>query len=181
VTRCVQFIRGIVPLTSTTLEDSIREILDGLVPDASEATRQSLCDSILQRERLNPTMLPDGTAFPRAEYHCIDDIVCIVGVSDQGIQADQPSDVPIRTLYVSLYPEGCFKHFVPVLKDLVRFSQDPRTVASLQNLPRDKESFHAVRDKMLSGGIKDWIHSHLLTPLRSLRNRTEDMVRVRDD
>ncbi len=163
------------------MEESIREVLDKLIPNVEPSTRASLSEMMLQRERLNSTMLPNGVAFPRAEAKCARKILCAVGISRNGINCEISADVPVRALFVSLYPEGHFRKFVPVLENLVRFSQDPEKMESLYTLPHGQEAFQVIRNEVFPWGARDWVHSHLLLPINNVRNQMEALVRVRHD
>ena len=168
-------------LSSSTFEDGLREVLGQLVPEVEHNERGSLCEAFLKREMLRPTVLPNGAAFPRAEAACVDKIICGVGLSEKGLQNGHEAGRPIQALFVSLYPEGRFKMFLPVLEDLVSFSQNPKKMESLRAFSRRKEELWAVRNEVFSQGIKGLIRSHLLLPVSHLRNRVEEMARVRDD
>jgi mannitol/fructose-specific phosphotransferase system IIA component (Ntr-type) len=168
-------------LSSTTFEESLQEILGRLVPDVALSERCSLCEALLNRESLRPTVLPNGVAFPRAETASVDKIICGVGLSEIGIRLGHETETPIQALFVSLYPEGQFKMFMPVLENLVRFSQNPRKMASLRTFSQQKEELWAVRNEIFPRGVKGLIRSHVLSPVNHLRNRMGEMVKVRDD
>jgi mannitol/fructose-specific phosphotransferase system IIA component (Ntr-type) len=171
----------IVHLSQTTLGDSIAEILERLLPGVEPKIKHTLRESMLQRERLRPTVVPHGAAFPRAECRHAKKIMCGVGISEKGIAAEGTVDTPIQALFVSLYPEGYFSKFVPVLESLVRFSQDPQKMALLCQKPRREEAFEVIRNEVSPRGPKDWIHEHLILPVAHLRNHMEALVRVRHD
>lgn len=161
----------IVSLSCSTLEDSIWEILERALPKTPPDIRRSLCRAMIQREKLKPTVLPNGVAFPRAEARCVKKIVCAIGISETGITDGNPADVPIRIMFVSLYPKGHFRKFVPVLENLVRFSQDPHKMSALERLPHHKEEFRVIRDEVFPRGIRELVHSHLFFPVHKVLNR----------
>jgi len=171
----------IVLLSSASLEDSVTEVLESLIPESTPDEKQALHESIIGREKLRPTVLSNGVAFPRAESCSVNNVVCGVGISDVGIPYGDAIEVPVQTMFLSLYPEGGFKKFVPVLNNLVRFSQDPQKMASLRKMSSQREAFRAIRDEAFPSGIRELVHSHLFLPFTNFRNRVETMVRVRHD
>ncbi len=155
------------------------EVLDKLVPDIPSSARMSLCESMLRRERLKPTVLAGGVAFPRCEFEGTGRIICAVGVSDAGVNFGNGEYSPVHTLFVTLYPKRRFKEFVLLLDQLVRFSQDEEKMTLLHRTPHDKTAFEVVRDEVLPWGMRDWVHSHLSLPVHGMLNRMESVVRVR--
>lgn len=171
----------VVHLSSSSLEDSVEEVLGRLIPGIHPRERWSVCEAVLSREKLRSTVLPYGVAFPRAEATCVKKIVCGVGISDAGICFGNDAEVPVHTLFVSLYPEGCCEKFIPVLTSLIRFSQDPQKMAALKRLPEHAEEFSVIQKEVFPWGLRELFHSHLILPFHSFRTRMEAMVRVRHD
>jgi mannitol/fructose-specific phosphotransferase system IIA component (Ntr-type) len=127
---------------------------------------------MIKREKLRPTVLPSGVAFPRVETRHVRRVICAVGISENGAIEGNSSEVPIQSVFVTLYPTNKFEKFVPVLANLVHFSQDPEKMAALKRLAGHKEEFQIVRDEVFPWGVRGFMHSHLASPIHRMHNRT---------
>jgi mannitol/fructose-specific phosphotransferase system IIA component (Ntr-type) len=171
----------VVLVSSSALEGAVEEILDRLIPEVDPHEKRSVCELVLRREKLRPTVFSHGVAFPRAESDMVSKVVCGVGISDQGIEFGNGSTCPVHTMFVCLYPRGRFDKFLPVLKSLVHFSQDSQKMTALRNMPRNKKEFNVIRQEIFPWGARELMHSHLLLPALNFRNRIGGLVKVRHD
>ena len=162
----------IINLSSRDFEGAIQEVLYALLPTMLPSVRWSLCDAISQREKLRPTMLPNGVAFPRVETHLVRKITCGVGIFENGATEASPSEAPVQAMFVTLYPKGRFEKFVPVLANLVHFSQDPEKMVALKRLSGHKEEFRVIEDEVFPWGIRGLMHSHPFSSAHRMHNRT---------
>jgi len=169
----------IVALTTTTLKDSMEQLLDRLVPGLTASAKRDLTDAMLRRERMKPTVLPHKVAFPRAECDEVNRIVCAVGISEAGVHCGNGEYIPAHTLFMTLYPKRRFREFVLVLDHLVRFSQDPDKLALLQKVVHDRKQFQVVRAEVFPWGARDWGHTNVFMPVHGLLERMEAVVGAR--
>ncbi len=168
--RYVSSPKHIINLSRPIFDKSIQEILDRLLPKALPSVRWSLSNAIIAREELRSAALPCRVDLPRAETGCTNKTICAVGLSEKGITDGHPSDTPIHTMFVVLYPKGQFKRFVPVLENLVRFSKDPAKMAALKKLPERQDEFSVIRHEVFPWGARGAIHSHLFPTAHRIQN-----------
>jgi mannitol/fructose-specific phosphotransferase system IIA component (Ntr-type) len=168
---------NVINISTATFQDSIHEILGRVLPNLSQEVKDLLIRSAVDRERLRPTALPSGVAFPRIEFEGTGKILCAVGLADKGIICG-PEKIPVHTFFLTLYPKRLFKEFLPLLEHLVAFSQNPQKMALLRRIPVEKECFAVVQNEVLPWGARDWMQTHLVTPLVTMVNRVESMVRL---
>lgn len=168
---------NVIELSTATFQDSIHEILGSVLPNLSREVKDLLVKSAVDRERLRPTALPSGVAFPRIEFEGTGKILCAVGLADKGIVCGTEG-IAAHTFFLTLYPKRLFKEFLPLLEHLVAFSQNPQKMALLRRVPVEKECFIVVRNEVLPWGARDWMQTHLVAPLVTMVNRVESVVKL---
>jgi mannitol/fructose-specific phosphotransferase system IIA component (Ntr-type) len=172
VIRYISSPNHIIRVSSRTFDEALYEVLYVLLPKMLPSVRWALHKAICQRESINPTILPDGVAFPRAESSHIRKIVCGVGISDSGQLGENPSGMPVHTIFVSVYPKGGFQKFVPLLVSLVGLSRDPEKMTALKRLADHKEEFSVINEEVFPWGLRGLVQSHPFASVHRINNRT---------
>lgn len=87
------------PLTATSKEEVIRELLDAL-PLPDETARQETLDAVLERERLMTTGIGHGIAIPHGVGPVVEDVTAALGIAAQPLDFDAIDDRPVRLVFL---------------------------------------------------------------------------------
>lgn len=97
----------IVPLTATTMETAIRELVDNVFRrEPSKAgenvTRALVYESILRREYSHPTGIEQGLAFPHARIEGWREFAVVAGISKDGIDFSSVDGKPSKIIFLMI-------------------------------------------------------------------------------
>ncbi len=96
----------IVPeMKSRKKEEAIAELVEylweqNLLPDRKEAERV-----VLEREKLGSTAIGEGIAIPHGKLKDIENLICILGITKEGIDFDSIDGKPVHLIFLMFAPE----------------------------------------------------------------------------
>ncbi|MDA3812180.1 MAG: PTS sugar transporter subunit IIA [Spirochaetaceae bacterium] len=112
-----------VPLTGTTKNDILRELLLLLKNAGKIDDVESIFTILRKREDLGSTGLEAGIAVPHAKTDDIRDLVLAVGIAPAGVDFESLDGKPSKIFFLVLAPpEQTGKH-LEVLSEIARISQ----------------------------------------------------------
>lgn len=107
-------------LASSSPEAAVREMIAHLAAYRSLANVDALVDGIIKREQQMPTVMGDGIALPHVRTNLVDQLMCVVGRSEHGIDFNGDG-VPESTLiFLVIAPEDYTKPYMQFVAALFR-------------------------------------------------------------
>jgi len=79
----------------------------------------SFVSEVLAREKLSPTAVGNGVAFPHARTGAVEQIVMAAGRSPQGVTFDNGAD-PVQLIFVIGTPKNMVREYLGLVGDLAR-------------------------------------------------------------
>jgi PTS system nitrogen regulatory IIA component len=117
-----------------------KEILLELVEPLKEASLIDNVDAvvkiIMEREGLGSTGIGDGVAIPHGKMKNIDNIICAVGRSKEGVDFDAVDRQQVHIFFLVLAPEDSASLHLKVLSRISKILRDPsfrKTMLKLAN------------------------------------------------
>jgi PTS system nitrogen regulatory IIA component len=117
-----------------------KEILLELVEPLKETNLIDNVDAvvkiIMEREKLGSTGIGDGVAIPHGKMKNIDNIICAVGRSQEGVDFDAVDRRPVHIFFLVLAPEDSASLHLKVLSRISKILRDPsfrKTILKLAN------------------------------------------------
>jgi len=112
-----------VPLTGTTKNEILRELLLKLQEAGKIEDLESIYAALLVREGQGSTGLGAGIAVPHAKTSAVKDLVLAVGISPLGVDFEALDGKPSKIFFLVLAPpEKSGKH-LQLLSEVARISQ----------------------------------------------------------
>lgn len=108
----------------------------GLLPPAG---RDSIVRAVLNRELSASTALPDGIALPHGRTEYIDDIVCVFGIHQEGIEFGAPDGLPTHIFVLLLVPASTAVSHIHFLANLSRCLMEPSVKGDLLSAPTQED------------------------------------------
>jgi PTS system nitrogen regulatory IIA component len=125
-----------------------QEILLELVEPLQEATLIDNVDVvvkiIMEREKLGSTGIGDGVAIPHGKMKNIDNIICAVGRSKEGVDFDAVDRQPVHIFFLVLAPEDSASLHLKVLSRISKILRDPSFRKSILKLTNAHEIYANV-------------------------------------
>ena len=102
--------------------EAIDELLDELAMDKKikPEHRNAIGTAVKKRESAMSTGLGFGVGIPHASTELIDEVVGIVGRSQQGIQFDALDNKPVKLVLLFLVPQGQFQKHLHTLANIAK-------------------------------------------------------------
>jgi mannitol/fructose-specific phosphotransferase system IIA component (Ntr-type) len=99
---------------------------------------------LLQRERLDTTVLGNGIALPHARTEHVAHMVLAVGRSDAGITVDDPAE-PVHLLFVLGTPKATVTDYLQVVSTLCRILKNPANRTALLTAATPEDFIEVIR------------------------------------
>jgi len=109
--------------------DAIAELVDTLVAcgKVKPADRESVLESIRQREETMSTGIGLGIAIPHASSDLVGEVVAAFGRSENGVEFDALDGQPVQFIVLFVVPKDQFQTHLRTLAAIAKFLND-RTV-----------------------------------------------------
>ncbi len=137
-------------LKASSKAEAIVELLDLVVSKYPNLDRQSILNSILEREEIENTSYGRGFSFPHARTDKVDRMYVALGISIDGLGDDTMDGEPLRIICLMLTPRSISKFYLQTLSGLVAFARDPEHRSSLLQARTPEE----VIEVIASSGIE---------------------------
>lgn len=106
-------------LTAASGEEAIRRVAGSLKGHPAVADADCLAALILEREKLSPTALGHGVAFPHARTDGVRELVMAIGRSPAGVPFDG-ADAPVHFLFLIGTPPDRVPQYLALVGRLAR-------------------------------------------------------------
>ncbi len=106
---------------------------------------------IMERERLGSTGIGDGVAIPHGKMKNIDNIICAVGRSKEGVDFDAVDRQRVHIFFLVLAPEDSASLHLKVLSRISKILRDPsfrKKILKLANAPEIYANVIETDDKL---------------------------------
>lgn len=140
--RCIK-----IPLTQTTKESVLGELVDLIVSVKSLPHRDSIFEALIEREEVGSTGIGYGVALPHAKCAEVKEIHVACGICPEGIDFDALDRKPVYIFFLILAPRSAPGQHLKVMAILTRFlSQAPIREELMK--AKDADEVYAVLSKM---------------------------------
>jgi mannitol/fructose-specific phosphotransferase system IIA component (Ntr-type) len=136
--RCV-----ILGLRSRKPATAIREIVRMLAFTGKVAKPEAFLEQVLARERMHPSLVENGVAFPHARADLVDEIVAGVGRSRAGIPFGE-NQLRAHLIFVIAVPERLIGDYLICVGTLARLVKDETIRSRLLNAATPREFIDAL-------------------------------------
>jgi PTS system nitrogen regulatory IIA component len=140
----------IVPLSATTKEGVIREMVEGLraAGQFKGSDVEEVIRAIQKREMLGSTGIGRGVAIPHTKHASVDRLIGTIAVSRSGVAFDSLDGEPVFVFVLLVSPQDRPGDHLRALENVSRSLRDDHFVQNLRNAS-DRESVW----KLLEGGV----------------------------
>lgn len=135
-----------VNLQATTETDAIDEVAQILARDPSVLNFEAFREELFNREKVSPTALGNGVAFPHARSNYVEKIVMAVGRSPGGVWFEKCPE-KVRLVFLIGTPTAAIREYLGLLAALASMLKQEAVLEKLM-LAGTSEEFFSV----LTGG-----------------------------
>ena len=160
--------RAVLPaLKADSREDALRELSHALLSGKNKGLRESVLEQVIAREDLDSTALGPGIALPHARVADLEDLVCAIGVSEDGVDFKASDDRRAHVVFLLLYPphkQSVYLNFVAGLvralhgSDRMQAMQDAEDSAGILEVLREGVDEVLEAEEVVvgnGGGVRD--------------------------
>lgn len=124
-------------LRAPSLPDGIEKMLAAVAGDPAVLDLKSFRQAVLERQKMNPPLVPSGVAFPHARTNAVQALVVGVATLDSPLPADA---ISIRLMFLIGIPKSATQEYLGLMSFLTR---NLRTASAVEQLCRitDKDQF----------------------------------------
>jgi len=106
-------------LGDLTQSGALRELVDLFSANPCVHDLDGFHEALLNREKINSTVVGNGVAFPHARTDCVDKIVLAAGRSTQGVKFEN-SPAPVHLIFVIGTPKALISDYLVCVGALAR-------------------------------------------------------------
>ena len=98
--------RVVLDLTAGSKRDVLSQLVATLASTHPRIDRETLTETLLERERTSTTAIADGIAIPHGRHAGDDNVICIFGRSRAGIAFESIDGEPTHVFFALVSPDG---------------------------------------------------------------------------
>jgi len=127
-------------LTTTTKEDTIKELVDLLITsgEIAKKDRSRLIESLMDREALGSTAIGHNIGIPHAKSDCVRHLVAAFGLSQKGVDFDSLDGEPVYIFFLLIAPQDSAGPHLKALARISRLTKDKYFRDSLRQAKDEK-------------------------------------------
>lgn len=96
----------VMSLKSQTKDDVLEEMVDVLDSTGKIASKDTVLNAIVDRERIMTTGIGNGVAVPHCKTSAVDRLVAALGISREGIDFQSPDGQPAHLIFILVAEEN---------------------------------------------------------------------------
>jgi PTS system nitrogen regulatory IIA component len=136
----------ITNLKSRDKEGVLRELIKLLEKNGYVKDGDKILETVLEREKLGSTGIGQGIAIPHAKTEQINDIVCALGISQNGIDFDSLDGEPVYIVFLVLAPTKSIGQHLKTLAKIARLLKDKVFRNALRNAKSPSEALKIIKE-----------------------------------
>lgn len=136
----------ITNLKSRDKEGTLRELIKLLEKNGYFKNGEKILETVMEREKLGSTGIGQGIAIPHAKTDQINDIVCALGISQNGVDFDSLDGEPVYIIFLVLAPTKSIGQHLKTLAKIARLLKDKVFRNSLRNAKTPAEALKIIKE-----------------------------------
>jgi len=136
----------ITNLKSRDKEGALRELIKLLEKNGYFKNGEKILETVMEREKLGSTGIGQGIAIPHAKTDQINDIVCALGISQNGVDFDSLDGEPVYIIFLVLAPTKSIGQHLKTLAKIARLLKDKVFRNSLRNAKTPAEALKIIKE-----------------------------------
>lgn len=139
--RPATFIPG---LKASSLLDAIEQMLTVAQKNPDVLDPAALRAAVLDRQKIDPPILPSGIALPHARTDSVRSMVIVVATSDAALPVENSA---VRVMFLIGVPKTATVQYLQLISFLTRHLREPGTVERLRRATSKDEFLNAFLEK----------------------------------
>ncbi|MBN2090537.1 PTS sugar transporter subunit IIA [candidate division KSB1 bacterium] len=136
-----------VPLTKTTKEAILEEMVDILYENKKIQDKEKLLAALFEREKLMSTGVGDGVAIPHAKAEGIQKIIAAFGITAQDVDFNSLDNKPVRLLFLLVGPVEQPKMHLTALSRISRLLHEAQFRQKLLQCQNSEEALNLILEE----------------------------------
>ncbi|MCM8824571.1 MAG: PTS sugar transporter subunit IIA [Candidatus Omnitrophica bacterium] len=136
----------VIGLKSTEKQAALDELLQVLEKNGFLQDRKQVLETLIEREKLGSTGIGQGIAVPHAKTDQIENLVCALGISENGVNFDSLDGEPVFIIFLVLAPSGATGIHLKALAKIARLLKDKVFRNSLRMSKNPKEAYQIIKE-----------------------------------
>ncbi len=136
----------ITNLKSRDKEGALKELIKLLEKNGYVKDGEKILETVMEREKLGSTGIGQGIAIPHAKTEQINDIICALGISQNGVDFDSLDGEPVYIIFLVLAPIKSIGQHLKTLAKIARLLKDKVFRNSLKNAKTPAEALKIIKE-----------------------------------
>ncbi len=136
----------LINLRSRDKKGVLKELVSLLEENGYVKDGEKILETVMDREKLGSTGIGQGIAIPHAKTDQINDIVCALGISKNGVDFDSLDGEPVYIIFLVLAPTKSIGQHLKTLAKIARLLKDKVFRTSLRNCKTPSEALKIIEE-----------------------------------
>lgn len=133
-----------VDLESEYKDEVFEELVEKVITLKPNLNRQTILDSIAEREKLMSTGIKEGIAVPHGKTDEVDEVIGVVGISRRGIDYEALDNKPVHLIFLLLSSKNNAEFHLRVLRHLSTVIEASGFVAELMEKTNPDDVYQVI-------------------------------------
>ena len=138
--------RILIPLSSRTKDDLLRELVDVVADLDNPLEREELLRAVRDREAVLSTGIGNGVAIPHGKSAAVPDLRLAAGTAPIAVNVDALDGQPVRLLFLLVGPESAAGAHIKALSRIARLIRNDDIRTRLITAASPQEFLRALKD-----------------------------------
>jgi len=134
-------------LKSRTKKEVLVELSDVFLQGDIDVSRDTVCEVLMEREKLGSTGIGDGIAIPHGKLAGLENLIVSFGRSVTGVDFDSLDGKPVHIFFLLLAPENSAGQHLKALARISRMLKDVSFRESLLNAETSEDAYNLIVKK----------------------------------
>jgi len=134
-------------LKSRTKKEVLVELSDVFLQGDIDVSRDTVCEVLMEREKLGSTGIGDGIAIPHGKLAGLKNLIVSFGRSVTGVDFDSLDGKPVHIFFLLLAPENSAGQHLKALARISRMLKDVSFRESLLNAETSEDAYNLIVKK----------------------------------
>ncbi|MCS7180942.1 MAG: PTS sugar transporter subunit IIA [bacterium] len=136
----------ITNLKSRDKKNVLREMIKLLEKNGYVKEGEKILETVMEREKLGSTGIGQGIAIPHAKTDQINDIICALAISQNGVDFDSLDGEPVYIIFLVLAPTKSIGQHLKTLAKIARLLKDKVFRNTLRNCKTPEEAIKVIKE-----------------------------------
>ena len=136
-----------IPLSGSSRDDCINELIDKLAESESITVKDSIFNAVIDREKIMTTGVGNGIAIPHCKHTDAPEFTVCLGIHTKGVDFESIDKKPVKIIFLLVGPESNPGLHIKLLSRISRLMSNEELRNQLISCKNGEEAFELIYEE----------------------------------